>query len=108
MTGIAWYNGKFLSSYTLFSPVEVLRQIDDKDPKVILLERFPRQPEVSVDVLDVYIVLEGISVLISPGNWKPFMRNRKRNFPEADTRHERDAINMLRYYLIIGGLGDVP
>lgn len=73
----------------------------------ILLERFPESHDMEYSIEIAYRQLAMKSILISPGEWKPFMQNKKRKFEQAKTQHEKDAINMLRYYLITARGGDI-
>ena len=70
-------------------------------PDLILLERFPSSHSLAYELEIEYRKLAMKSVLISPSEWKPFMKNKKREFEDVETQHEKDAINMLRYYLLI-------
>lgn len=68
-------------------------------PDVILLERFPRNHALESELEIVYRQLAPKSFLIYPGAWKPFMKAQKKLTLETKNRHEKDAINMLRYYM---------
>lgn len=82
------------------NPLLVLPLIALLQPSEILLERFPDNPQIPYEVENAYQQLAPKSILISPGSWKPFMKSWKRFFPQAKTQHEKDAVNILRYYLI--------
>lgn len=68
-------------------------------PDVILLERFPRNHTLEYELEIVYRQLASKSFLVSPGSWKPFMQAQEKLTLETKNQHERDAINMLRYYM---------
>jgi len=69
-------------------------------PNEILLERFPGKHALDYSIEIAYRQLAMKSILISPSEWKPFMQTKKKKFDHAETQHEKDAINMLRYYMI--------
>ena len=69
-------------------------------PDVILLERFPRNHTLEYELEIVYRQLAPKSFLVSPGSWKPFMKTKKKFDVPDITKHEMDAVNMLRYYMI--------
>lgn len=78
------------------------------NPDEILLERFPSAHSLEYALEIVYRQLSAEAILISPSEWKPFMKSKKRKFPDVKTKHEKDAINMLRYYLLTSFNRDIP
>ena len=70
-------------------------------PDVILLEKFPRNHSLEYELEIVYRQIARKAIIISPSEWKPFMKAQKK-FDDPDVnQHERDAVNMLRYYMFI-------
>lgn len=101
-TGIASYElGKndlrftYTKNFQSLFPLLALFPFD-----IVLLERFPIAHSLEYVLEIAYRTLIVQSILISPSEWKPFMKNKKRKFEDAETQHELDAINMLRYYLL--------
>ena len=103
ITGIALYDPccQFLVCSSLIYPVEVVPIINFLKPEVIILERFPHTRSLSIEIETVYhnIVMRDETTIYSPGEWKPVMNNRRRKFLQAINDHEKDAINLIRYYI---------
>ena len=108
-TGIALYDvvARQLRCDSTKNPADVVPLILLIKPHSVILERFPDNRTVSTEVELAYGTLSKTSVLVSPGAWKPFMKVRKRYFPQVTCKHEKDAVNMLRYYLLINGGEDI-
>ena len=103
ITGIALYDAycQSLVCSSLIYPVEVVPIIDFIKPEIIILERFPRNRSLSPSIEAVYnnVITRRETGIVSPGNWKSVMKSRKLKFSQASNQHEKDAIDMIRYYL---------
>ncbi|KKL59410.1 hypothetical protein LCGC14_2215620 [marine sediment metagenome] len=108
-TGIALYDvvARQLRCDSTEDPESIVPLIFLVKPHSVILERFPENRTVSHEVEIAYGTLSKTSILISPGAWKPFMKSRKRYFPQVTCTHEKDAVNMLRYYLLTNGGEDI-
>ena len=108
-TGIALYDvvTRQLRCDSAENPFDIVPLILLIKPHSVILERFPDNRTVSTEVELAYGTLSTTSVLISPGAWKPFMKGKKRYFPQVTCKHEKDAVNMLRYYLLTNGGEDI-
>ena len=108
-TGIALYDVVTcqLRCESIEHPLKVIPLIFLVEPNSVILERFPDNRTISSEVEKVYATLVKTSIVISPSAWKPFMKVRKRYFPQVTCKHEKDAVNMLRYYLLINGGEDI-
>jgi hypothetical protein len=109
-TGSAWYyhSVKHFSCTSISDPRQIFALIEIVDPKVIIVERFPETRKLPRDVEEVYNILAETAILISPSTWKPFMREKRKWFPQKMTQHEKDAVNILRYYMMINFGEDLP
>jgi len=70
-------------------------------PDVIILERIPVNHSLEYEAEITYKNIARKAFLVSPGDWKPVMKNRKWKSPQASNQHEQDAVDMIRYYLFI-------
>lgn len=109
-TGVAYYDPRInsLAYETIRDPLCLFPLITLLNPNIVLLERFPStRKSLTTEVEIAYTQLSRTATMISPGDWKPFMRNKEEKFPYIETQHEKDAINILRYYLLTRDLGDI-
>ena len=109
-TGIALYDvvARRLRCDSTKNPTDIVPLRFLVKPHSVILERFPENRSVSHEVEIAYGTLSKTSILISPGTWKPFMKNRKKDFSQISNKHEKDAVNMLRYYLLTNDGEDIP
>ena len=102
-TGVAMYELRFRSLVcsSLTNPEQVILLLSAYQPDIILLERFPNMSSVdsSVDLVYNTLSLHQEVILISPGEWKPIMKVRKLECSKTTNRHEKDALDILRFYL---------
>ena len=101
-TGSAWYVPRTnkLSCGSTKDPAEIITFVNFIAPQLVILESFPATRSLAQGLESVYESLLEISIPVSPGTWKPFMKSRKKKFAEAKNQHEKDALNILRYYFI--------
>ena len=90
------------------NPSHVFPIIEAMKPQVIILERFPENRSLPNVVEWVYGKLAEVSILVSPGEWKPFMKVQQKSSISTRNRHERDALDMLRYYCITSLQMEIP
>ena len=86
---------------SLTDPAEVYFLLSAYKPDDIILERFPNMSSVdsSVDLVYNTLCLYENIVIISPGEWKPVMKTRSLECSKPTNRHEKDALDILRFYL---------
>ena len=102
-TGVAIYDlhARTLKCSSTDEPSHLFPTLEIIKPSVLILERFPESRNLSFDIALVYgsLLEQYTSVLVSPGEWKPVMKTRKFDHSMAKNQHERDAIDMIRYYI---------
>ena len=102
-TGVAVYDLHFRSLVcsSLMDPNQVILLLSAYKPDIILLERFPSMSSVdsSVDLVYNTLSLHQEVILISPGEWKPVMKTKSLECSKSTNRHEKDALDILRFYL---------
>src|SRR3990167_4622015 len=102
-TGVAVYDLHFRSLVcsSLMDPNQVILLLSAYKPDIILLERFPSMSSVdsSVDLVYNTLSLHQEVILISPGDWKPVMKTKSLECSKSTNRHEKDALDILRFYL---------
>ena len=102
-TGVAVYDLHFRSLVcsSLMDPNQVILLLSAYKPDIILLERFPSMSSVdsSVDLVYNTLSLHQEVILISPGEWKPVMKTKILECSKSTNRHEKDALDILRFYL---------
>lgn len=74
-----------------------------QDPRHVIIEKPPQLIESSTLYLEYYykILREYPKAHeVSPGAWKPISKAQKWKFALGRTRHEKDAYNMMRYWIL--------
>lgn len=127
-TGVAICHIKHHVEHVILKPEIVSTEIDKEKIvgmllrekcRIIVLERMPdygnpRGKEVYNYVLRFY--QKGkithynssrgkVAYLVSPSQWKPFMKSRMEMLPESESPHEKDALAMLYYFVLMNNEG---
>lgn len=108
-TGFAVYDvvRYILACHSFYNATFLIPLITVLQPHVLIIERFPMSMSLPYEIEIINQNFVHISTVISPSEWKPFMKTKKRKFKEAKNAHEKDAVSMIRYYLFTHGMDDI-
>lgn len=113
--GVAVYNAKFrlveLMSYTKPNLLTAIEKIEVK-PDIALVESAPTFGD-NYQISWVMAVMEALAekgiatYTIKPSAWKPIAKANGWQVSAGKTQHEKDAFNLIRYYILITDKMDI-